>query len=175
MLDIIPYRQDKNLGKAYNDVFRDTQSEVICLRDGDSMFLTPDYGNILDEYHILHPDAVLTCYTNRVSTLSKMQLLTGRPSEDPDIRHHIKLAENQRQRLYKVTELNCDISGTLMVVPREVWELYPFPQLGTALGVDTAWNRTIRAAGVKILRMDGLYIWHTYRLLTGINSKEHLK
>lgn len=174
MIDIIPYRTDKDLGRAYNDIFRPDNGDAVCFRDGDTLFLTPDYGNILDEYHRLYPDDVLTCFTNRVSTLSKMQLLTGKPDDNPDITYHIKLAEEQKKELYKVTEINRDISGTLMIIPLKVLSRFPFKEGGQALGVDTEWNRRIRKAGIKILRCDGLYIFHIYRLTNGIGYKKHL-
>jgi GT2 family glycosyltransferase len=175
VLDIIPYRKDKNLGLAYNEAFRQTQAEVICFRDGDTMFLTPDYGNILDEYYEQNKNAVLVCYINRASPLSTGQLYGGKVNSNPNILAHIHLAEKQKRELYTVTEVNQDISGTLMVVPRSIWEVHPFKGRWFAcLGQDTEWNRRIRAAGVKILLMNGLYIWHTYRLQNGIYSKKHL-
>lgn len=174
MLDIIPYRKDKNLGLAYNEAFRQTTAEVICFRDGDTMFLTPDYGIILDEYYEENKNAVLVCYINRASPLSTGQLYGGKVSNDPNILAHIHIAEKQKRELYTVTEVNQDISGTLMVVPRLIWEVHPFNESGNCLGVDTEYNRRIRAAGVKILRMNGLYLFHAYRLKNGIFSKKHL-
>lgn len=182
MWDVIPYREDKNLGKAYNDAFRSLPSEsVLCLRDYDTLWLTHDYNKHLDRYHAANPDAVLTCYTNRISPLSKPQLLHGKPLDQADIKVHIGLAEKQYRLSglatgrYEVTAIDQDISGMVMVIPRKVWELYPFYESGLCLGVDTDWNRRIRAAGIKILRMNGLYIWHTYRLVNGIHDKKHLK
>jgi GT2 family glycosyltransferase len=174
MIDIIPYRKDKNLGLAYNEIFRNSTEEVFCFRDGDTLFLTPDYGNILDEYHALFPEAVLVCYINRASPLSVGQLFGERLSNDPNILNHIQIAERVKKRLYQVTEVDRDISGTLMVIPRSVWEKHPFSEDGNCLGVDTEFNRRIRKAGVKILRMDGLYLFHTYRLKNGIYDKKHL-
>lgn len=174
MLDIIPYRQDKNLGLAYNNVFRQLKEEVICFRDGDTMFLTPDYGNILDTYHNQYKQAVLVCYINRASPLSTGQLYGGKINNDPNVLKHIIIAETIRKNLYHVTEVNQDISGTLMVVPRVVWDLHPFREDGKCLGQDTEWGRRIRKAGIQILRMDGLYIWHSYRLRGGIFDKNHL-
>lgn len=148
-----------------------------CLRDIDTLFLTPDQPAIIEEYAKLYPDAVLTCFTNRVSELSRLQLLGGVVSEVGDIREHIKLAEKQADE-YKITkratEINRDISGMLMVVPKEIWKRFPFDDSGKCLGVDTYWNRQIRAAGVKVLRMDAIYIFHTYRMANGVKDKRHL-
>jgi GT2 family glycosyltransferase len=175
MIDIIPYDSGKRLGYAYNQAFRNIPSaEVLCLRDGDTCWLTPDYMIHIDQYHRLYPDAVLTCFTNRVSPLSKPQLLTGSVDPNPDLRNHLKLAEKQKKDLYKVTEITRDISGVCMIVPRAVWEKFPFDEELLCLGVDTYWNRKIREAGIKILLMQGVYIFHSYRLLNGIHDKKHL-
>lgn len=183
MIDIIPYREDKNLGKAYNEAFIDTTiyCPYLILRDYDTMWLLPDYLIHVDKYHHLYPDAVLTCFTNRISPLSKPQLYTGRISEVSDIKTHIKVAQKIQafsgnlQGRYPVTEITQDISGMMMVVPRSVWREHNFTEDKLCLGVDTEWNRRIRKAGVKILRMDGIYIFHTYRLLNGVGDKSHLK
>lgn len=172
-----PYRPDKNLGKAYNEFMRLLPDDYWgCLTDIDVNFLTPDAGSILHDYARSFPDAgILTCFTNRISALSHMQLLGGMINEERDYDRHIALAEKQREKLYHVTEIKKDISGFLMMVSKRTWNDYPFPDLNKPLGVDTYYGRDIRAAGLKILRMDGLYVWHTYRLLSGINNKEHLK
>lgn len=174
-----PYRTDKNLGKSYNEAMALLpDGDTACLRDIDTLFLTPDQPAIIEEYVTEYPDSVLTCFTNRISQLSRPQLLGETVNENSDIREHIKLAENQQDR-YKITriatEINRDISGFLMVVPKSVWLKFPFPEDGKCLGVDTYWNRTIRAAGIKILRMDAVYIWHTYRLSNGVQDKRHLQ
>lgn len=187
MMDLIPYRADKNLGKAYNEVFEKLPNEsALCIRDYDTLWLTHDYNKHLDEYHRMHPNAVLTCFTNRVSPLSVPQLLSGRVDQSRDIALHIRQAEKLRKKylepptpfgsaIYMATEITRDISGMMMVIPRSVWLQYPFPEDKLCLGVDTFWGREIRAAGIKILRMDGLYLWHSYRLLNGIHDKQHLK
>lgn len=181
MIDLIPYRADKNLGKAYNQAFQSLPNEsALCLRDYDTLWLTHDYNIHLDEYHKRYPDAVLTCFTNRVGKLSIPQLHRGVVGSNTDIRWHllqaaaIQVKSGNLLGKYPVTEINQDISGMMLVVPRKVWLDHPFPQNKLCLGVDTYWGREIRAKGVKILRMDGLYIWHSYRLLNGVHDKRHL-
>jgi GT2 family glycosyltransferase len=172
-----PYRSDKDLGRAYNETMALLPDDWwACFHDIDTLFLTPDCGTILETYAEQYPDAgILTCLTNRVSDLSAKQMLGGRRSEDPDIRHHIKIAQIQEQQLYDVTEINRDISGMLMMISKRTWKEMPFPEGGKCLGIDTHYNRRIREAVKKILRMNGLYIFHTYRLLTGIHNKMHLQ
>lgn len=172
-----PYRVDKNLGKAYNETMRMLPDDWWgCLCDYDIQLLTPDAGKILHEYAFRNPNAgMLTCFTNRISTLSTGQLLGGTVSENTDYFHHYRLAEEQKKRLYSTTEINQDISGFLMMVSKKAWLEHPFPETGICLHVDTTYGRTIRSAGKKIIRMDGLYVWHAYRLINGIFDKRHLQ
>lgn len=170
-----PYDPGKNLGKAYNEAISLIPDEdAVCLRDIDTLFLTPEQPAIIQQYYEDHPNSVLTCFTNRVSQLSRHQLLGGTVSENTDIREHIRLAEKQQEGQRTVTEIPRDISGFLMVVPKSVWYKVPFPEDGKCLGVDTYHNRMIRAAGIKILRMNLIYVFHTYRLSKGVLNKQHL-
>ena len=183
ILDIIPYSTDKNLGKAYNDAFRNTSDEVthICFRDGDTCWLTPDYGVHLAEYVRLHPNAVLTCWTNRINERAEQQD-NDINRDDDQVKQHILRAITLKNRLYKTTSLHGFVSGFCMVVPRSVWINHKFTEVQkyedrgptNMLGVDNDFTNRIRAAGIPVLRMDGLYIWHTYRLLTGDQDKKHL-
>jgi GT2 family glycosyltransferase len=173
---IIPYALDKNLGQAYNEAMNlIPDDDWACLMDYDVQLLTPDAGAIVHEYATrAKPDQLLTCLTNRVSTLSKPQLLSGVVNDDSDMRNHIRYAEIQRQYLYQTTPITRDISGMLMLISKRLWLQFNFPEDKKCLGVDTEYNRRIRAAGKTIMRMDGLYIWHSYRLMNGIFDKKHL-
>lgn len=168
-----PYRIDKNLGKAYNDAMSIIgNNDWMCFRDIDTMFLLPEQPAMIEQYVELFSSAgLLTCYTNRIHPLS--QQLLNQVSEDDAIRKHMRVAEQQALIGYNVTELTKHISGFLMVISKKTWNELPFPETDQALGVDTLyWQRLVRA-GKKILRMDSVYIWHTYRL-NNINDKSHL-
>lgn len=173
---LTPFSIDKNLGAAYNrSLSLIPDDDWVCLIDYDVLLLTPDAGNIIHEYAARNLDAgLITCYTNRVSPKSTAQLLTGSLMECSDIKSHILLAEEQRKHLYQITEINQDISGMLMMISKRTWNEFKFSESGKCLGVDTEYNRRLRAAGKKILRADGLYCFHTYRMTQGIKSKSHL-
>lgn len=174
---LTPYSLGKDLGKAYNQAMQlIPDSDYACLIDYDVLFLLPDTIAHLHEYVRLNPDAALfTSYVNRASPLSKMQLLNGRINEDPNIKNHILLAEKQKQFLYKTTEIKTDISGFLMLLSKRTWNEYKFIENGNCLGIDTEYNRRLRQAGKTILRMEGCYVFHLYRMAKGIFNKEHLK
>mgnify|MGYP000281780592 CR=1 FL=1 len=188
--DIIPYSTEKNLGKAYNDAIVGLPDDChICLRDGDTCWLTPDYGVHLAKYIELHPNAVLTCWTNRINERAEQQY-----KKDPTLlsmkgetvreckmfNEHIIISEVCKSNLYQTTTLHGFVSGFCLVFPKSLWQQHKFAEKQVyedrgphnLLGVDNDWTNRVRAAGIPILRMDGLYIWHTYRLLD--NSKDHL-
>lgn len=174
---ITPYSIDKNLGQCYNKAISIIgDDDYACIRDIDTLFLTPEQPSYVEEYIHRFPDAgILTCFTNRISPLSKAQLYNQVVSEDSDIRTHINIANELKKYLFNTTVIDRDISGFLMVVSKKVWKDHPFPETGKAIGVDTQYGRMIRAAGLQILRMDGVYLWHTYRLMNGITDKKHLQ
>ena len=101
ILDIIPYSLEKNLGKAYNEAMAlAPDGSHVCFRDGDTCWLTPDYGVHLAEYVRLYPNAVLTCWTNRINERAEQQynadgLNTVRKSTDMEL--HLQIASLQLQ------------------------------------------------------------------------------
>ncbi len=77
------------------------------------------------------------------------------------------------------TKLTGPVSGFLLVIPKSIWNYNKFSEVNTyrhgepnLLGCDNEWTNRIRREGVEILRMDGLLVWHSYRLLNG--TKTHL-
>lgn len=189
ILDCIPYSVDKNLGAAYNSTMQLLgDNDHACLRDGDTCWLTPDYGVHLAEYVRLYPNAVLTCWTNRINEKAEQQYPNlhvidnqeGPVRDCTNMVDHIKIAEAIKGQLYNVTPLHGFVSGFCMVVPKTVWQLHkfaekqPYEDRGphNLLGVDNDFTNRVRAAGVPVLRCDGLYIFHVYRMIT--NSNAHL-
>lgn len=174
---IAPFSLEKNLAKAYNEAMsKIPDGDFACIHDIDVSFLTPDAGNILHEYALRNPEAhLLTCYTNRISTLSKWQLLTGKIDENLDYKYHVELAEKQKQFLYQTTQIKGTISGMLMLISKEKWKEIPFIENGQCLAVDTIYSRKLLQLNKKILRMDGLYVLHIYRVKNGVSDKSHLK
>ena len=176
---VTPYREDRNLGRAYNEAFENCpEGDWLCLTDIDVLFLTPDAPRVMYEAIGLAPNAIFTCYTNRISPLAKEQSFFLKPNDVDSIQYHQSLAQkciNDPHPLYLVGRT--DLSGFLLLVSKDTWKKYPFPEYmdkGGCIGVDTMWSRTIRAAQVPVLRMNRLYVWHTYRLGKEINDKTHL-
>lgn len=179
---ITPFAQDKNLGKCYNEAMRNIpDGDAACIKDIDVLFLTSDAGNIIHNYAngLLNGDiqqtGIITCYTNRIYPKGIYQLLSGKVSEETDIKTHIRLAEEQKKHLYEATELHKVVSGFLMIISKKVWNQIKFSELGKCLAVDHDYSKRILDAGKKIYRMDGLYVFHIYRMMQGITNTNHLK
>lgn len=175
MIIIKPYSLDKDLGACYNKTMAlIPEGEHACLMDIDTMFLTPQQPGIIMQYIEKYPNAVLTCYTNRISPLSK-QLLHGRVNDNADIRVHAATAVKMQMEPMKVRTIGNAISGFLMVIPKSVWNKFKFIEGIGCLGVDTWFSRMCHKKGVPILLMENIYIFHQYRLENGIYAKDHLK
>lgn len=178
---IFDFTGQKNLGRAYNEAMAQAPDDShVILRDGDTCWLTPDYGIHIAEYIRLYPDAVLTCWTNRINAKAEQQLQIKGIRECKDMGIHLLNAEEQKQFLYQVCPIEGFVSGFCLVVPKKVWQKYPFPEKqmyddrgpNNLLGVDNFWTNEIRRNGIRVLRMEGIMIYHTYRMLT--NSNSHL-
>lgn len=171
---VTPYSQTKNLGEAYNDAMRlIPDSDVACIMDYDTMLLLPDTVRHIYEYATQYQNSLLTCYTNRIHKLSP-QLYNGVQSESDSVREHIKIAEHCKQDLYSVKQIDI-LSGFLMVIPKSLWDQHKFSEAGGLLGVDSNYRERLNANGISILLMKGLYVWHTYRLMTNVKDKSHLQ
>lgn len=170
-----PFDTGKNLGKAYNQAMsRIGDDEWGCLIDHDILFLTPDAINILHGYVERYPDAgLLTCYTNRIH-VSSPQLLNNKLADDTDILTHLEIAERRKSRLYEVVEIHKNVSGFLMLISKNTWKQIPFTEDKLCLGVDTDYWKRIKAHGMHIYIMSGLYCFHLYRLGKSIHDKSHL-
>lgn len=177
VIHLTPFSIEKDLGKAYNQAMSlIPENDWACLRDQDTMFLTPDAGNIIFNYAYQNTGTVLTCYTNRIHSLAKEQI---HPSSnfyrEGELLKLIEVAQKQRALGLTVSQLTGSISGFLMLIPKSIWAAHPFKEGIGLLGVDTEWFKRIREAGVKVLRMNGLYIYHLYRLGKDIKDTSHLK
>lgn len=175
---IHPYRIDKNLGKAYNDAFKNCPEEDwLCLMDWDVMFLLHDAIAVMEEYVTKYPGTgIFTCYTNRIHTGAKDQLWGGVVNTDADIKQHIGIAAHAAifGVLDESAEIKHHISGMLMLISKKTWNEIKFSEDGKCLGVDNDFSDRVLAAGKKILRMNRIYVWHTYRLMQGMRDKSHL-
>jgi glycosyltransferase involved in cell wall biosynthesis len=170
---LIPYSKG-NLGRGYNEsIKRYRNTDWVCVMDGDTMFLNNDFGehvlNIIKKY----PDAgLITCLTNRIG--SSAQKYDGVVSEESDIRKHKIIADNLHTTKYwEVEKVNPPISGFLMCFKVSTWKKVSGFGNGI-LHMDCNFSTSIYNLSMPILCMQGLYVFHYYRLNEGVASTAHL-
>ncbi len=171
-----PSALDGNLGAAYNQYMRllPFDEDWMCFTDLDVCFLSPDPHKQIQEIIDLYPDTgMFTCLTNRVGTLS--QCLNGVISEDPNIINHATIAYDLSiNKRHDTSWMYNVISGHLMIVKKKTWV-----EVGGAmdglLGVDNDISRKILSNGHNIVLMEGLYVFHKYRIEKDRYDKTHLQ
>lgn len=169
----VPYSFEGNLGKAYNDYMRllPNDDDWGVVMDGDTMFLTPDWGTHIKEIIDENPDAgCITCITNRIANKNQRVAM---PSTSI-LEHRKKAMQLQRARRNTVMRTKRHISGLLMAVKKSTWKQIPFPELGTVLNVDNVWSKKLLKSGKQLLIAKGIYILHYYRWAEGRASTAHI-
>lgn len=178
---IYDFSGQKNLGRAYNEAMANAPEDShVILRDGDTCWLTPDYGIHVSEYIRRYPNAVLTCWTNRINAKAEQQAPGLRDCHD--MLELLRAAEEYKSSLYRTTPIHGFVSGFCLILPKNLWHQHKFSEVQVysdrgptnMLGVDNDWTNRVRAAGTPVLNMDGVLLFHIYRMLKGDQDKSHL-
>jgi len=168
-----PSPNDNDLGSDYNYYMSllPNDNDWACFTDRDAFFIQNNYITKIEKAVKDNSDAgLITCITNRVG--ERKQCYKERIDDNPNILAHYAIGK-KLENIYTYTEIPHEISGFCMMVKKSVWQNVKFP--AGLLGVDNEYSRMIIDAGYRIIRMDGLYMFHYYRLKQGRNNKEHLK
>lgn len=163
-LHVVPYAQDGNLAAAYNDTIERLPGDWFLLTDADIMFLTPQYGHLIQSVITANPAAgLITCVTNRIGAHSQ---LTEHGLMPTDSLLELRGLALDRWKTYgsTVTAIKAPASGFLMLFPRRTWQRVGGFKGEGLLGVDWRFSREVEAAGLPLLRMEGLLVAHFYRL-----------
>lgn len=177
-----PYSYDKKLFEAWDQYINlvPRKDDWVCMRDGDTAFLLPDWGHQVKHYVGLYPDTgIFTCYASRCHY--QPQIRMGTQTENPNILYHHTQAISTYHALHgQVKEMNRRIAGHLIVIRKSTWLLIRDEVAATAsdkkiLGVDTKISNAILSRNMKIRLMRGIYIFHYLRMAEGYNSKIHLE
>lgn len=170
-----PFNMDKDLGRAYNDAFeRCHEDDWLCVIDYDVCFLTPNSIPIMYKYIESYPNTgMFVCRANRIHRLQLCQLAEDTPSENDSIGYWIAQAEEREKLVPEVSEIAGPVSGFLMLVSKKTWRENKILEGRKCLGVDNQFSMSILQSGKNILCMEGLLVWHSYRL-KDITDKTHL-
>lgn len=178
-----PYSFDKKLFEAYDHYMSLVNDEDwVVFLDGDTAFLTSEWGHQILEYINKYPDTGLfTCYASRCHYMP--QVRRGTDMDNTDILYHQKMAATlQSTHHLKAKEIDRRIAGHLMVIKKSTWNKIREEvrqkvkaQSKYILGVDTKISNALLKDGFKIRLMQGIYIFHYLRLAEGFGYKNHLK
>jgi hypothetical protein len=172
-----PASSDKNFGKACNNHCENVPNDDdwICLRDADTMFLTPNYATLIENIVAKHHDKydLIGCYTNRIGL--EYQQYNGHLSQDTNILNHIKIAKEQEEKYGSdVAPLNKNIAGFFMLFKKSAWKEHKFEEglLVTkkdyngkvTTGYIDYWFSNYFARKKRVGIAKGLYVFHLYRL-----------
>lgn len=148
----------------------------VCIRDGDTLFLTSDWGTQVEQI-IARSGAhfsVIGAMANRLA--SPYQLHGGAISECGDITTHREIAQQRwREHGAAVREVPGPIAGMCMLFHRRVWERVPFPE--HSIFFDKIFCSRVRHEGGRLGVALGLYLFHLYRWgeADPVKSVGHLK
>jgi len=153
-----------NIGGGLNlFVERLPEDAWVCLRDGDTLWLTSDWGALVERVVAEHGDqySVIGCMTNRLR--SPHQLHGGAFNQDPDIGHHREIALGRWvthgtaiQPLPRGV-----LAGMCLIFPKRVWVEHPFEE--RSIHFDKTFCEAVRAGGGRLGIALGLYLFHLYR------------
>lgn len=174
-----PYSPDKTIGVEYNKALqmsKEAGHEWAILMDIDTCFLTPTQPRLITkaiEEAKAHKVGMFVCKTNRVGY--KQHLLNGKRDPNPSITDQIEIAKAIEATPFNLSTAHHQVSGFFMCVNVKAWEeIGGFKEEGL-LGVDDDYSTRLSLAGYKILMINNLYVWHTYRLGSHAGDTTHLK
>jgi hypothetical protein len=169
---VSPYDIGRNFGKAINEACKVCKpDEWVCIRDGDTMFLHPDWGLQIEESLHLHGEQfdLIGCMTNRLNDTH--QLHNGEFSEESDIREHMHIANYLRVKNHSNIEpTEGDIAAMFMLIPYRIISEWQFEE--NRIDFDRDFCQALRLHGMRLGIMTGLYIFHLYRMWAKHPAKE---
>jgi hypothetical protein len=159
---ITPFATDKNIGKEYNARIEELPDDCwICLRDGDTLFLTPNWGAQIEAIVERNKDSfqVISCVTNRLR--GKHQLYNNTFSENGDISHHVNIANHLQENYFDEVQSTTSIAGLCMIFNKDTWKQCNFKE--HSIHFDSQFCLDVKNKGGKIGIAKGLYLFHLYR------------
>lgn len=178
IFDFTPYSVEQRLFGAYADCMALlNDDDYAVFRDGDTIYTTPNFGELIFYHTQTSPVKCFTGLTNRIGCdFQKDQTAPEGNNYLLHRQHGIQRQKNYFQNRIDVTERGT-MSGFWMCIRKDLWDRITPPTTIRILDVDTHIHRQIRALGEKIYLLPGLYLYHYYSNYDGIGErdKSHLK
>lgn len=165
-----PYSFKKKLFEAYDSYMQliADPEDWGCLMDGDMAFLLSDFGHQIQDYIDKCPDTgMFTCYGSRCPY--GHQIKDGINSDSDSIKYIFENTANMHRRDHgKLSPINRNIAGHLMVIQKKTWTKYrdqieKQSACANIQAVDTAISTILLKNKEKIMMMDGMQVFHYYR------------
>ena len=174
-----PFSTSKNIGEEYNNHCRlvPNDNDWILILDYDAMILTPKTYHVIEKAIKNKPETVIFgAMTNRVGY--SFQRHGEEMNPDPDIRNHIKKAEELAARFPNGECKDVkSVAGFFLLFQKSYWKNRPFQEkiMDTNGNLfDYNFCRPAQRAGMPIRVIRGAYVWHTYRINKDHRNKDHL-
>jgi len=160
----IPYDVERNLGRAYNGAMEDAEpGQWVAFLDHDAMLTTGHWRQQLTRAIADNPHAgLITAVTNRIGC--RRQVAPGCPDGHRLHEHWDfgrRMVDAHGSAAVDVTG-GPRMSGVLLCLSRETWERIGGFRNGF-FGVDNRAHESVKAAGLRVYMMPGLYLYHWYR------------
>jgi hypothetical protein len=175
-----PFDSAKNIGRSHNQHCEivPNAEDWICVTDSDVLFLLPDTKKQIEDVIRKHESAyqVFGCLTNRIASAHQRYSGIINPFKEVDIMVHKEIAGLLKRTLYDVVhETTINIAGFLMIFQKKTWEKYRFSD--NSIRFDSEFTDKVKADGGKLAIMQGVYVFHDYRLgyENPIYHTDHLK
>lgn len=161
-----PYATDGNIGKAYNEACSlvSDPEDWIVIRDGDTMFLTPDWGKQIEANIKAHGEqyGLIGAVTNRIRSPHQRPTHVDMFNE-MDMKKHYEVAlDLSRKQHLTITPTQLEVAGFFMAFQKKTWDKVKFRE-NTRL-FDVHFSDDTAKIGVKKGILRGLYILHSYRI-----------
>lgn len=166
---LTPYSTEKNIGKAYNEAIDRVgdDNDWIVVRDGDTLFPTPDWGRHIEDALSKAGDqyALIGAMTNRIG--GEHQRAAGM-WDVWDMRDHVRKAKEMEGANWGVVEeTNLGVAGFFMAFRKKTWRAIKFTEKTNESRLfDTVFYKAVRSRKMRVGIMKGLYIVHLYRPLS---------
>lgn len=152
-----------DIGKGINDFVSLLPDDAwVCIRDSDTLFLTPQQQEQI-QMIVNHnpPYDLIGCRTNRLK--SEFQAVEGTFDND-SIYFHLGVAKQHEQEYYGVIQELPEpnvIAGMFMLFRKSLWNEHPFPE--RTIQFDMIYSNQLREAGKTLGIAQGIYLFHLYR------------
>ena len=156
----IPYSTEGNIGNSYNNIIENSKTNWILLLDHDVFLaLNAKWYEICMNTISKHNPALASCWTGSKGSVLDWIIYPNSPTTS-NLEDHKKCAIDVFEKnKFQVTEVE-KITGFFMLVNKQAWkEVGGFSNNGIC-GVDWDYCKKLRDKNFKILRMDGLYVYH---------------